>query len=439
MDGAQGVDLLARTRRGPGRRPAPSGRPVRVRARRGACGPRTWPTAPAPAGRRAGTTTARRAACPTGTTTSSSSAPDAQGCDEQVPQPGDPQVGARACGVRRGAGPRGLARRRRANSSGRSSVGDVLLRRPARRAGPAAARRRRPRADPRASRTRPASGRRAPRAVAASPGTRGRRRRPSTGAPGPAAQSSTGTCTSAPSADASRSAGRPRSGAAPCGGRRREPSDAGSRVLSAAARVRSIHASVLAGDAPASTTPSPISPSSAPWPDARARSSMVGRPSGGRRGPAGPRGTPRAPRPGSPRRPLRQRAREPAAEPDEHLPLPARASRARDSAGPAARGRSTGPAPPGRRRGTPRPRCAGRPHAPADRRRDARPRARSTPAVPACSRASTPMSTARVGHAARRWRRAARRAASSARSPAVPRSTRQQGDAREPQLRLGEP
>ena len=101
-------------------------------------------------------------------------------------------------------------------------------------------------------------------------------------------------------------------------------SDGGSLVSSAAARVRSIQASVLAGDPSASTTPRPISPSSAPWPDARARSSIVGRLD---RWTARSRRPARhsASAPAGCRGPLGQRPGQPAPQPHEDLPVAARA------------------------------------------------------------------------------------------------------------------
>ena len=407
VDRAQGVDLLAAHPSGPGRPRGPSGRHDPVRARRGACGPRTSPTAPGRAGRRAGRTTARRAACPTGTTTSSSSVARPQRRDEQVRAAGRP-AGRRSHGRR--------PPRRRAARVGQAAQGEAAaaaarcatscsraeLDERGRRRGSTTTATSRPSRLPELDERPPVERLAdAPRA----PGTARPRRRPRRRArprrPGRAPARAVPSRTASPTSRRRRLArrGRARGGPRPSRPSRLErPAGASSR---AAARVRSIQASARAGEPPCSTTPSPISPSSAPWPDARARSSIVGRldrwtarsrsPArhsaivAGRVAADRARARPRRPGRGSARGPARSGARLLGAGELAHghgvaRPVTSAATR------PATRCASTAlcrlPARSSRRR-----------------RRDARPPSSAAPTGPACSRASTPMRRARSRHA----------------------------------------
>ena len=166
-------------------------------------------------------------------------------------------------------------------------------------------------------------------------------------------------------------------------------SDAGSRTSRAAARVRSIQARARAGDRCARTTPRPISPSSAPWPEARARSSIVG---------SADRWTARSRRPArhsasaapSPvGRAFRERAGEPAAQP-QRAPDHAGRARAHGRGGVRRRGRRRWPARPDPRRGSPRRRCAARPTVRAASLPGAPRPGRRRPRGPGRRRASTP-------------------------------------------------
>ena len=260
MDRAQRLDLLARARQvrtGHEDRPAGAVRVAsaarRVRTQNVADG--AWASGPS-CRQDHGTP----CSMPTGTTTSSSSVADAQRRDQQVPQPGDPQVGARASGVRGGAAAR--VGQPAQGEQQRPQLGrDVLLGAELHEPGPSRL------DDDRDEPTlelpeldqRPAVERLAERRRAGQPRQRsppGRRPGPR----GPVGAEHRGASSRRRATRRARRRRRARAVARRGDARRRDDSDAGERVSSAAARVRSIHASALAGDAPASTTPEPDLP-----------------------------------------------------------------------------------------------------------------------------------------------------------------------------------